>query len=290
MNEHMASAILGVSTDLWIRDMQFDTQRTARRLAELGNLFSTGVKQRRFFEQAETLLKSRSSEYYPLLKKLCTSADAAAIRTFGIAFGYHALSRGASRRRAAIQSGCSGISFAAFAHDATPETLARTVAERHPLGTGAYFVYPDESADPDALCEVMRQNRECAFVVFDATGTFADRLPLNAMRFLPAERLLQGEAPRSGALYGAFASYDACSLPADTSLNRIAALSRSGCLFYVLTAAKGTPSAVMAQAARAVTAMRRNLPYPLFPVSLETDINYVDAPVPSFLPQFASVT
>jgi hypothetical protein len=77
MNEHMASAILGVSTDLWIRDMQFDTQRTARRLAELGNLFSTGVKQRRFFEQAETLLKSRSSEYYPLLKKLCTSADAA---------------------------------------------------------------------------------------------------------------------------------------------------------------------------------------------------------------------
>ncbi len=287
MNEHMASALLGVSTDIWIRDMQHDTQRTARRLVELGGMFSTGAKQRRFFHQAEDILKNRSSAYYALLKTLCTSVDAGALRTFGMAFGYHGLSRGASKRRAAVQSGQSAVSFAAFVRDATASTLEDSVLSLYPLGTGTYVVYPVKDGDATALCGVIRKYRECAFLVFDAQHTFADDLPFNAMRLIPFQELLEGKLPLKGSLFGAFATYDDTSVDRDVSFERLKALSDRGCMFYVLTAASGVSSRIQAQLARKISALRRNLPYPIFPVSLETDIQYVNSPVAMFLPQFA---
>ncbi len=287
MNEHMASALLGVSADIWIRDMQYDTQRTARRLVELGGVFSTGAKQRRFFHQAEDILKNRSSAYYTLLKTLCTSVDAGALRTFGMAFGYHSLSRGASKRLAAVQSGQHVVSFAAFVRGATAATLEDSVSSLYPFGTGTYIVYPAEDGDATALCGVMRKYRECAFLVFDTQHTFADDLPFNAMRLVPFQELLDGKLPRKGSLYGAFAAYNDASADWDVSFERLSALSRCGCLFYVLTAASGVSSRIQAQVARKITALRRNLPCPIFPVALETDVRYVDSPVAMFLPQFA---
>lgn len=286
MNEHMASAILGVSVDIWIRDMQHDTQRTARRLAELGGLFSSGVKQRRFFHQAEEILKSRSSAYYALLKNLCSSVDTGALRTFGMAFGYHCLSRGAAKRRAAFQNGQT-VSFAAFVRDATPATLENSISSTNPLGTGTYVVYPAAACDATVLCGVMRKYRDCAFLVFDARHMFADCLPFNAMRLVPFQELLSDKPPRKGALLGAFATFSESSVDQDVSCERLKALSEHGCLFYVLTAASGVSARVQAQAARAIALLRRNPPCPVFPVSLESDVKYVDSPEPMFLPQFA---
>jgi len=287
MNEHMASAILGVSVDIWIRDMQHDTQRTARRLAELGGLFSSGVKQRRFFRQAEEILKSRSSAYYSLLKALCSSVDTGALRTFGMAFGYFSLSRGAAKRRAAAQSGRAGVSFAAFVRDATAPSLESSVLSTNPFGTGTYLVYPSASCDATALCGVMRKYRECAFLVFDAQHDFADGLPFNAMRLIPFQELLDGRLPRKGELFGAFAAYGEASLERDLSSERLKSLSERNCLFYVLTASAGVSACTRARVGREISLLRRNLPYPVFPVSLETDVEYVDSPVPMFLPQFA---
>ncbi len=287
MNEHMASAILGVSVDIWIRDMQHDTQRTARRLAELGGLFSTGAKQRRFFSQAEDILKNRSSAYYPLLKALCSNVDAGAIRTFGMAFGYHSLSRGAAKRRAAVQGGHPAVSFAAFVRDATPSSLEGSISSTNPLGTGTYLVYPAASCDATALCGVMRKYRECAFLVFDARHEFADGLPFNAMRLVPFQELLDGKLPRAGALFGAFAAFDEASIGQDVSCERLKSLSKCGCMFYVLTASAGVSACAKAQVAQKISFLRRNLPCPIFPVSLETDVECVDSPVLAFLPQFA---
>jgi hypothetical protein len=289
MNEHMASALLGVSTDIWIRDMQHDTQRTARRLAELGGLFSTGAKQRRFFQQAEDILKNRSSAYYALLKTLCTRVDVGALRTFGMAFGYHSLSRGAAKRRAAVQAGHKHVSFASFVREATAESLEDSVASLYPLGTGTFIVYPSNDGDATALCGVMRKYRDCAFLVFDAKHAFADDLPFNAMRLIPFQEVLSDDFSGKCELFGAFAAYHDASVDCDTSAERLRALSDCGCMFYVLTAASGVSSCVQTQVSRRIATLRRNLPCPIFPVSLETDVQYVDSPVARFLPQFAGV-
>jgi hypothetical protein len=157
----------------------------------------------------------------------------------------------------------------------------------HPLGTGAYFVFPCVAADPAALCVVMQNYRECAFLVFDGRHTFADGLPPNAMRLIPFQELRDGIPPRKGSLFGAFSVYDGVSFERDASRKRLEALSGFGCMFYVLTAAPGASSRVQAQVARKTTELRQNLSCPVFPVSLETDVQYVDAPVTMFLPQFA---
>lgn len=287
MNERTASAILGVSTDIWIRNMQIDTHRTARRLAEMGGLFSTGAKQRRFFQLAEELLKNRSSEYYPLLRSLCRDVDADAIKTFGIAFGYHALSHGAAKRRAAVSEGRTGVSFASFQRGVRADALEASISALFPLGTAAYAVFPGPQSDADALTAVMRAHKECAFLLFDERSAFGQNQPLNAMRFVPYGELLSGARPKPGTLFGAYAAFDGDSLESDLSESRFRALSEAGCLFYVLTAKPGTPAAVAARAGAAVSLLRKKLPCPLFPVSLETDVQYADAPVPQFLPQFA---
>ena len=289
MNERTASAILGVSTDIWIRDMQHDTHRTARRLAELGGLFSTGAKQRRFFQLAEELLKNRTSEYYALLRSLCREVDANALKTFGIAFGYYALSHGAAKRRTAKKDGGADVSFASFQRGAQAVSLERTVCGGTPLGTTAYFVFPDAQADADALASVMRAHKDCAFLLFDDYCAFRENQPLNVMRLVPYQGFLDGNKPKSGTLCGAYAAYDDKSLEKDLSEARLNALSKAGCLFYVLTAKPGTSAITMTRAGNAVSQMRRKLPCPLFPVSLETDVAYVDAPAPQFLPQFAGI-
>lgn len=287
MNERTASAILGVSTDIWIRDMQHDTHRTARRLAELGGLFSTGAKQRRFFQLAEELLKNRTSEYYSLLRSLCREVDASALKTFGIAFGYYTLSHGAAKRRAAKQNGYAGISFASFQRGAQADTLEKAVSKHAPLGTMAYFVFPGAQADASTLSNVMRAHRDCAFLLFDERSAFKENQPLNAMRFVPYQGFLDDNKPKTGTLCGAYAIYDDKSLEKDLSEARLNALSKAGCLFYVLTAKPGTSAITLARAGKAVSHLRGKLPCPLFPVSLETDVAYVDAPAPQFLPQFA---
>ncbi len=284
MNEQLASVLLNASVDHWIREMRIDTHRTARRLAELGRLFSSGAKQSGFFYESEETLKNPSSMYYPLLAALCSTVDAESLKTFGMAFGYHCLSRGANRRRAAVREGCRGVSFLSCVHDATPALLSERVSSLRPLGTGTYAVYPAADADPAALAGVMARQHECAFLVFDGAAAFDGLLPANAMLFLPAESLLNGAAPRQGALYGAYASYDAHTIDEDASEKRVAALSAAGCLFYVLTAASNAAPAVCAEAARAVQQLRRHMTVPLFPVSLETDASYVDAPAPSLWP------
>ncbi|HRX57983.1 MAG TPA: hypothetical protein P5075_04350 [Eubacteriales bacterium] len=287
MNERTASAILGVSTDIWIRDMQHDTHRTARRLAELGGLFSAGAKQRRFFQLAEELLKTRSSEYYALLRSLCRNVDANALKTFGIAFGYYALSHGAAKRRAVKKDGQENVSFASFQRGAQADALENSVCLHAPLGTTAYLVFPDAQADSGALAGVMRAHKDCAFLLFDERSAFSENQPLNAMRFVPYQDFLNGTQPTPGSLCGAYAVYDDASLEQDLSEARLHSLSEAGCLFYVLTAKPGTCALTLARAGRAVSQLREHLPCPLFPVSLETDVEYVDAPIPQFLPRFA---
>jgi hypothetical protein len=287
MNERTASAILSVSADIWIRNLEFDTRRTARRLVELGGLFSSGAKQRRFFQLAGALLENRSSEYYTLLRSLCRETDANALKTFGLALGYHTLSRGAIKRRAAWESGVPNVSFASFQYGARADSLRRAVCENAPRGTMAYLVFPDAQADADALADVIRAYRNCAFLVFGELRTPQTNLSLNAMRFLPYRQVLDGIRPKSGGLYGAFAAFDAASLENDLSSARLMSLSEADCRFYVLTAKPGVSQATLARAGAAVSRLRSKLPCPLFPVSLETDVRFVDAPVPQFLPQFA---
>ncbi len=95
MQEKLARLLIETAADRWITGLQKDTRRSARKLAEFGDLMSKTGRQHWFFEKVQQILKNESSGYYAFARRLAVSVDRGALKTFGLNFGYNSLVKGA---------------------------------------------------------------------------------------------------------------------------------------------------------------------------------------------------
>ncbi|MEA4912203.1 MAG: hypothetical protein VB092_06305, partial [Oscillospiraceae bacterium] len=99
MQDKITRAIIESCADKWIDEIKTDTHRAARKLTELGGLWSRSGRQRSFFSGIDDLLCNDRSAYYDLAGELANTAEKENLKRFSINFGCNALGAGAKKLR-----------------------------------------------------------------------------------------------------------------------------------------------------------------------------------------------
>lgn len=252
MKESVSRAIIESAVGRWITNLQKDTERTLRKLAELGEGLLKGKKQNEFFSCLGRSLSDPNSGYYKLVGGLAKNTDSAVLKKFGINFGYNALTCGAKTLRTEAAAGLR-VPFCLFVECKDDvELLRQLIDSGRQLGIFVYAVYVDSERLPDGLRELFNRNADCAFVLFCRNGKQllnADKFPgkLNTLAALPANDAdfdaATAKLRRFGCLFGAYSMYED-----EAALSRVdtAALAAAGCPFlFMMPAAASAPCAAV---------------------------------------------
>lgn len=171
MQDKIARLLLETAADRWITELQKDTARSARKLAEFGDLMARSNRQHHFFDNAQRLLSRRDSGYYDFAQRLAVSVDRDVLKTFGMNFGFNSLAKGAKKIASyeeetgaylpwtvgmELSDGADGFSL-----------QRRLIEEGESLGIYTYFMDASQySGDPDALISLCLKFSNSAFFLF----------------------------------------------------------------------------------------------------------------------------
>ena len=80
-----------------ISDIQSDSKRAVRRLADLGKHFSKTKVHNGVFSIMQDILKNEDSPYYEAVSQIVDTVEISILKKFGLNFGYNSLTFGASK-------------------------------------------------------------------------------------------------------------------------------------------------------------------------------------------------
>ena len=170
--EAITRTILDTVVDRAIRDIAEDSQRSLRKLVDMGQTFAKGPFQKRYIGMIQQMLENGGSPYYDLVQDTVRNTDRASLRTFGINMGWQSWTIGAQQIRAAEAREGFDIPWSITlrlegdAPDA-PGDYLRLLDEGRSLGIYAYFLHCGGSDGAISLAlEMARRAPECAFLVF----------------------------------------------------------------------------------------------------------------------------
>lgn len=159
-------------TEQFVRKIQFDPQRSIRKLADLGERLAHGQALKKFFETAQRLLERRDSPYYAFVQRICAGVDLNTLKTLGVNLGLNSWSQLRQRRNmpwslAYYLSGAPG--------SLTREELRASMQEGMSLGIRSFLLAPDESYGPvDGLIHQLHAFPDCAFGLFTSGAALSD--------------------------------------------------------------------------------------------------------------------
>ena len=153
-----------------------DLRRSIRNLVDLGLEVSGGRLQKRMMGVFQTMLDREDSPYYDLILNTIHHVDHDWITTFGVNFGWNALTTGAVRIRELEAYRGHNIPWSLTLHMAAgPDSMTggeyrRLVREGMELGICAYFLMPEDAPSVRTALELAGASRECAFLLFLPRG------------------------------------------------------------------------------------------------------------------------
>lgn len=168
----MKVAVVQAAVKKGIKDIKDEPKRGIRNLVEMGEMFATGRFQQDFFAMAINQLHDESSAYYRIVERVVKTTNEDTIATFGMNFGYNALTHGAAIIRGIEQSEgfnvpwCLMIELAA--DNIFPSVNIEGVIEQgKELGIYCYFLYIDAGYPwLEKLLDTLQARRDCAFIAF----------------------------------------------------------------------------------------------------------------------------
>lgn len=171
--QDVTRALIELAVDQGIKNMQADSHRAVRRLADLGNQFAKGRFQAEIFSLFQRLLAREDSPYYDMIDRLLTNTDAAAIKRFGINAGYNGWTYGASLlRQKKAETGIEHPWFLTFSWKPyasgglTLQDISSLITENKKNGTYCYDIRVRESLSDDvSIFRLFSKFPDCAFVL-----------------------------------------------------------------------------------------------------------------------------
>lgn len=168
----LARQIISIAVSKALNDIQTNTKRSILNLLDLGLLFSHSETQKWFFHTAKQVITTPANPYNSLISRMVSDVDHETIKTFGINIGYSSLTYGANKLKSKQKT--LGLKLPWFLifdmssdagfGDAISE-IPRWINQGQELGIYCFgFSFINEKNLP-ILCEIMKQSRECAFVI-----------------------------------------------------------------------------------------------------------------------------
>ncbi len=160
----------------FINKIKNDPQRNIRNSVDMALNFSNGRFQREFLNSAQNILKNEHSAYYGLIWDAVNNVDTQKLVTFGMNIGYNSCTKGAEIiRRTEAEKGFDIPWSMTLETDESnfvryEENYRKIIADGKKLGIFTWFVFAE--GNPQYLLDIIRENRDCAFVVFCEAGTF----------------------------------------------------------------------------------------------------------------------
>lgn len=223
----MKKAMIETAVTRGIHEMEEDPERSVRRLIDLGRQFSKNRFQDQIFSVMQKSLTNENSAYYDMVHNLMKNSDHAAMKEFGVNFGYMGWTYGAARIRETEKKEGVCIPWCimlrydpAGRNGYSMEQLAHLFEQGQDLGIYVYFIRERGTGDSYELLELLERYKDCAFVWVKEDGrlTAAQIQVLRACRntlvMLPAdtentEPLLTAALLREQKiLFAMYASYD----------------------------------------------------------------------------------
>ncbi|MEA5051020.1 MAG: hypothetical protein VB021_06055 [Oscillospiraceae bacterium] len=281
MQDRITRAFIESYAGKWIDDVKTDTHRAARKLAELGGLWSRSGKQEGFFNGIDDLLGNDRSEYYTIANRVTNTVAKNNLKRFGINFGCNALGSGAKKLREQAQAG-----------HPVPWTAVITADERTLEGAGLQkltdftsdcreagiylFFLRVRAKDPGALRAYLAEFSDCAFALFlegcEAPAALAADNALIALPLGGADEAFSALA-KAGALRGVYADGAPDARKLEEASAGAAALDAQ--LLFLLS----QDGPADGDAAAALSAYRAAPALPVFPVALPDDLLQLGARV-----------
>lgn len=153
-------------------EVRRDPRRSIRNLVDLGLEVSGGRLQKRMMGVFQTMLDHEDSPYYDMILRTIHHVDHDWITTFGVNFGWNALTAGAARIRELEKQRGHNIPWSLTLHMAAgPGSMAggeyhRLVLDGMELGIYVYFLMPEDAPSVQTALELASCSRECAFLLF----------------------------------------------------------------------------------------------------------------------------
>lgn len=181
-----------------LREMEQDSQRSARKLVDLALMFAKGPFERHFLTLCQGILEDAESPYYKLIARALQKFDWETLVTFGVNLGFEGCSRGAQRIRDTEAREGFDVPWALEFHvgrdGLARSCVQRAISEAMALGVHVFFLWDCGLAQCDLL-QLCRENPTCAFAVLTTGSRGPD---WNLAQLSQVRNLLfsvQGEAP-----------------------------------------------------------------------------------------------
>ena len=170
--EAITRTILDTIVDRAIRDIAEDSQRSLRKLVDMGQTFAKGPFQKRYIGTIQHMLENGGSPYYDLVQDTVRNTDRTCLRTFGINIGWQSWTVGAQQIRDTEAKEGFDIPWSLTfrlekVSPSAHKDYLRLLDEGRSLGIYTYFLHC--GAFPEAISlviELAHRAPECAFLVF----------------------------------------------------------------------------------------------------------------------------
>lgn len=162
--------------DQYIRKIQFDPQRSIRKLADLGERLSQSSHFKQFFHTAQHLLERTDSPYYALLQRIAACVDPRSIKTLGINIGLNSWSAFKHGQRNVSLPWTLLFRLSGDTNSFSQEKLEQTVDDGTKLGIHSFLLSPNASYDGlKSLIQRLRHFSDCAFGLFLPSSLLNDK-------------------------------------------------------------------------------------------------------------------
>ncbi|MDO4333288.1 MAG: hypothetical protein Q4C58_11490 [Eubacteriales bacterium] len=201
--QDVTRALIELAVDQGIKNMQADSHRSVRRMADLGKQFARGRFQTEIFSLFQRLLAREDSPYYDMIDRLLANTEIAAVKRFGINAAYNGWTYGASLlRQRKAETGIElpwllTFSWNPCANGAlTLQDISSLITENRKNGTYCYAIRVRESLlDDVSIFRLSEKFPDCVFVLdlSDTDCHFTERQLsevkncANLMTLLPCE-------------------------------------------------------------------------------------------------------
>lgn len=281
--------LIEVAIDKEIRNIRSDPYRSVRRLVDLGRSFTSGRFQKHFFLMLRHTLHDDSSAYYPLISRIADTVNEETIKRFGINIGYNSWTLGARTIRENERTLGFNIPWAvSLTLDCSaPDTLSvsdysRVIREGTELGIYTYWLSISNAGGCLAALELAEEYPDCAFGLFFCY--YSPQQFISEFGSLSNVLISLGEPDASlassltdaGCITCRHIFYDDSTAPALLSSDWIEDSCSLGCTFVFLVASRGCSVETEKRVTDFVHDIRTRQAYPIFLMSLPSDIVSID--------------
>lgn len=174
MEDKLTKVMLEIAIERAFKEIELKSKRGIRNLVDLGAHFAKGRFQKDFYNIAQIMLENENSPYYKLVFNIVQNVDHNILKTFGINLGLNSWTYGAKKIRQYEEKKGYNVPWTIIFDFTNPKNdildynkIENIINEGKSIGLYSYIFFLDNNENRfKGLIEILKSNKDCAFIVF----------------------------------------------------------------------------------------------------------------------------